>query len=476
MLAQSHCFEQYIKSVPDHGSIVYGEYLSKLTAYPRGINLDNNNPLTNIQQLPYDLQLERHYFTDLTIPMVEHKDSTSVMMTPTRSQPPYIEPIRNIQSVLSTVTNQLNQWLTKKDEVVYDSIGFNDCDVKSICWHPKQRLLAICNRNDVVLIYSFPSNGVVSHEYKPLALWMEFQSSVIDMQWKTHNPLTLAVSCKNGIILWEIDLNDFNSLVAKNNINKMTQPSMTNATILNYPCFIPTTMSWRSDGLLLASGSRSLNSIVVWDVASRVPSLVPRYGGNAVVSFSPMDDLLLSASNENTRIFETSKWDYNNKQWAFNSNYISSGWTPLGDYLALASGDQINFIQYKNKALDTFGGNLVHVEKTTTFKITQNGNDYHVGGHIRQIAISPDGTRMAVIFLKNRSETDNDRLIAIYRIKTHPTLIITPRGFIRKLDQSLQSIQFVPNYSKGSLLSATYVDGVVSFFPLLYTTSNQSRE
>ncbi|EFA84466.1 WD40 repeat-containing protein [Heterostelium album PN500] len=457
MFEQAHCFERYVKTVADENSIVYGEYLSKL------------DPVESEQQLPYELQLEKKYFNDINVGNDEQRRRSyqDVMRSPNKDEIPlYVEPLMNLQSFVNGMIEWLNDNLSNMTMSINSSSGSKssssssaNSQVKSMCWHPQQRILAVCNQHDIISLYYFNSNQQQHQQqldidytiYQPLTLWTEHQTNVTDIQWKPHTPYTLAVATENGIILWEIDINELktpNSARQQSNNN-----SRTNATVLCHPYFKPTTLSWSSNGLYLASGSNQLYSIVLWDVASRVPTLLPRYGGNTLLSYSPIsNEFLLSASRENFRIFDTSKWDYNNKQWNQSFNYVSCAWTPAGDYLAISYNDQINFIQCKNKALET-SGDLVYVEKTTTYKAYQNNTEVYVGGHIKKIAISPDGNRLAVIFLRNRSSNDNDTLVALYRLKTTPNLSLTPRGFLKKRNQPIQSISFVPNYSKGSLLS-----------------------
>ncbi|GAM17023.1 hypothetical protein SAMD00019534_001980, partial [Acytostelium subglobosum LB1] len=406
MIAEAHCFEKFVKTAPDDNSIVYGEHLSKLES------VDNES------QLPYDLQLEKGFFTDLKVSTEEHKTTThhSAMKSPSAEAPAYIQHIFALERLTEGVTQWIDHAINKalgndihNQHHHHASSSSGNTAVKAFAWHPQQQIMAVCNSNDIVLIYNFQQHGrAMMLSAPPLSLWMEFQVGVTDLQWKPNAPYTLAIATKNGVVIWEIDFNDIRSVPS--NASK----SNTNAIVLTYPYFAPTTLSWSSNGLQLASGSPGIHSVIVWDVASRVPTSIARHGGNAHISFSPHDQFLLSASHHNIRIFDTSKWDYNNKQWNFTS--------------------------------------------------------HHVGGHIRSIAISPDGNRLAVIFLKNRSTTNNDTLIALYRLKTTPNLSITPRGFLKKRNHPVQSISFVPNYTKGSLLSAVYNDGVITYFPLLYNT------
>jgi len=474
MIQESHCFEQYVHSIPTIDQCVYGEYKSKLESS------------SDESKLPYDLQLERKNLIDIKILEEEPRKSESVLRTP---NPTWIQ---TLQSNIYQTIDSINQVFTKKPVDAYNVESLSNKKIKHMAWHPQQRVLAVCNRNDIIYIYYFPHDDMYGmNQVKPISLWFELQSNVKDLQWKPFYPFILAVASDNGVILWEIDITDLkislknvttasttgstSSILGYSNQYHHHYSSKTCSTILNYPYFTPTTITWSSNGMLLACGSPTFSSILIWDIASRVPSFVPRHGGNSFLSWSKKSDNLLSCSassgsggNSNFRIWNISNWNYNNQEWKVPSSYQTGAWSEQGDFLAVASTDKIYFVQCLHKAFDSGSGNLVYIEKTSSYKIFQNNQDVFVGGHIKKIAWSPDGQRLAVIFFLNRHSNDSDTLIALYRVKTSPKFSLTPRGFIKKRESSANSISFVPNYSKGSLLSVAYNDGCISFFPLLY--------
>ncbi|KAF2070996.1 hypothetical protein CYY_007691 [Polysphondylium violaceum] len=471
MIQESHVFEQFVHTVPDQ--TVYGEYKSKLES------------AQDESKLPYDLQLERKNLIDLKILEEEPRRGESVLRTP---NPTWIQVLQS--NVYSTI-DSINQAFTKKPVDAYNVESLANKKIKHMAWHPEQRVLAVCNKNDIIYVYYFPHDDMYGmNQVRPLSLWFELQTNVQDLQWKPFHPYILAVASDNGVILWEIDINDLKMSV-KNISTSTSMPmastgvhhqgynqSKTNSSILNYPYFRPTTITWSSNGMLLACGSPTFSSILMWDVASRVPSFVPRHGGNSFLCWSKTTDNLLSCSaassgnknnsNSNFRIWNISNWSYNNQEWKVPSSYQTGAWSDKGDFLAVASTDKIYFIQCLHKAFDSGAGELVFIEKTSSYKIFYNNQDIFVGGHIKKIAWSPDGQRLAVIFFLNRHSNDSDTMIALYRVKTSPKFTLTPRGFIKKRESSANSIAFVPNYSKGSLLSVSYNDGCISFFPLLY--------
>ncbi|KAM9964515.1 hypothetical protein ACTFIW_004284 [Dictyostelium discoideum] len=467
MIEEHNCFEEFINTAAIGEQQVYGEYKSKLDSF------------TDESKLPYELLLERKNLVELKISDEEYKKSESALKTPNptllqKFQINFYQTIESINQVFKpSSSNQSSSSSSSSNED--DSL--QNKKIKVMSWHPQHRLLAVCNKNDVIYIYYFPNQDMYGMgNVRPLTLWFELQSKVYDIQWKPFLPYTLAVACENGIILWEIDISDLKVELKRTSPNYRINQSSTCANILNYPYFLSNTITWSSNGLQLACGSTNHSSILLWDVVSRVPTFIPRYNGNSLLVWSPKNDYLLSCGGKTCRIFDISKWDYNNKEWPMLTNYQTGSWNGKGEYLAVASGDRIQFIQCINRAFES-GGELMYVEKTSTYRLQNVGaiggsgsssGELFLGGHIKKIAWSPDSQRLAVIFYLNSKSRNNDTYCAIYKIKTYPKFSVTPRGFIRSKDQSIQSVSFVPNYKKGSLLSIAYNDGTIKFFPLLY--------
>ncbi|KYQ89594.1 WD40 repeat-containing protein [Tieghemostelium lacteum] len=477
--------EQCLLDIKTLDDIVYGEYKSKLIG---------NTEISDESKLPYDILLERKYFKNLIVGKGKFDKKENLLQSPI---PIYIQ---NIQKIIASKINSVYNWansFSKEQEDLHQANrnsninGLrNDSVIKLMKWHPQYKYLAVVNSNDVVYIYNFTSldqQGVVGSANigKPISLCFEFQSGVKDLQWKLNYPLTLALASDNGIILWEIDLDDFESLLQnetnrqqqheynnrisntsvinttmKNGIMKL-EPSRTTATVLSYPFFNASTISWSRDGLQIISGCDSYNYIAVWDVATKVPTFIPRHRGSFLLDCNYTGNLALSccSKTKSFRIYKLSDWTYEGKEWKQISSHQSACWSPNGEYLCIASAEKMMFLQSEQNAMESVG-ELRYLEKTTPYHVTyheKNGaifNQTTVCGHIRKVLWSPDGQRLAVLFFKGTKTEKNESIIALYRVRTSPRFEVSPRGFLKNEGVvPIQNISFMPNYQKGSLLT-----------------------
>ncbi|EGC32913.1 hypothetical protein DICPUDRAFT_56766, partial [Dictyostelium purpureum] len=443
MVEEKSSFEENSKKIIINDQQVYGEFKSRI------------EPFSDESKLPYELLLERKNLVDIKVDEQEFRGREETLKAPEPTQ------FQNAQLKLYQIVDTINECFRKKpDQLEAPQSQLNDNSnkvIKCMSWHPQHRVLAVCNKNDVIYIYYFPNQDMYGmNSVKPLTLWFELQSKVCDIQWKPFLPYTLAVATENGVVIWEIDISDLKPELKKLSIHYKVNQSKTCSNILNYPYYQPTTITWSSDGLQLACGSPKHPSILLWDVASRVPTFIPRHYGNNFLVWSPKNYYILSCGGEYSRIYDGSNWSYNDKEWKMLSNYQTGAWSEKGEYLAVGSGDKIHFIQCINKAFDS-GGETVYIERTSTYKVPQqnnlpstssSNNDLYLGGYIKKIAWSPDNQRLAVIFYLNSKSKTNDQYCAIYKVKTYPKFSVTPRGYIRSKDQPINSISFVPNYKK----------------------------
>jgi len=77
---------------------------------------------------------------------------------------------------------------------------------------------------------------------------------------------------------------------------------------------------------------------------------------------------------------------------------------------------------------------------------------------------------------KNIKPEDGTELIALYATQINPSISFTPRGFIRGPPHTHPSLfAFSNSYKRGALLSICWLNGKISFYPLIFS-SQSSRE
>lgn len=144
----------------------------------------------------------------------------------------------------------------------------------------------------------------------------EMQCNVYCIAWKPLSGNTLAVGCEYVFPLQKVCVTiqgmvcvfgqyPLKSNKKEENIKvwfhhlKVNCSTGTWVTLLrpDIPYFPVQTMCWSNDGRLLATGSKASSSLIIWDVALKVPTVIRSLGthGTSLLSWSP-DGLRLFAA------------------------------------------------------------------------------------------------------------------------------------------------------------------------------------
>ncbi|KAK7009974.1 aladin [Biomphalaria glabrata] len=330
--------------------------------------------------------------------------------------------------------------------------------IQSIAWHPHVAKAAVALRDDSVHIY-YSGNSL-----SPI-LKHKLQKQVADLAWQPLSASVLAVACKTCVLVWHVEPTSL-----------AVRPSASTAQVLHCTSQSPvTSLAWSPDGSLLISASPKHNSIIIWDVPKENGVVQKQSTGRGVsfLSYSPDGTKLFTATpSKMFRVWSTKHW-----QWENWSNLIgpctASSWSPDGSVLVFAmEGDSALYAVRFPVGGDGDGVSAVSLsvllaDVSPVNYSMHDGSIVRAGGQVKSIVWDGTGERLAVMFETN--ETGSDQFVAVFKTTIHPLMELLPGGFVKgKSGESAVHIAFMPNCSKGALLSVVWSSGRVGYVPMFF--------
>jgi len=323
------------------------------------------------------------------------------------------------------------------------------CPARAMAWHHCKQLIAFALKNDLIIFYD-----LIADQFHSRELSIPFQQRVFQLEWKPVSGYILAVACRNGVCIWDLNTDLAN--------------------LLSFPgCAPVTSIAWSPNGRLIASGSPLSKELIVWNISDNFPTVLSKSSvmssGTTFLKWSPSGHYLFQATTTGSfRVWETRNWTC--QTWSNLSSYCQSAcWSPNGQILIVAVFGESCFYSFGFwKEPPEIDGQFLRCDNTEQYNISfPNGQTESVGGAIKEMQWDPTGERLVISFLGNQSGSN---LMALYTTSISEELHIIPRGFIRgPIDGYKGEIfSFKPNFDRGALLTTCWLNGWISFVPLYF--------
>jgi len=341
--------------------------------------------------------------------------------------------------------------------------------VSAMAWHSLRQKFALSLRDDHICLYDL--NFLAA---STITLFHQYQKDILCMEWKPCSPNTLAVGCKNGVLIWQIlrqlvetsveFMLSASSQIQGNPPTQILQDRNAYAKYLSYPELAPVNcITWSPDGRFLACGSFNASFIVIRDLHtdSSTTLKIPN-GGITVLRWSPNGHFLFAGGTTIPMIiWETMYWNcYPWTNFPKHTACIAAAWSTDSSYIAMAvSSDPKLYIFSPGPS-----GRLIHTEILSEYTY----NEHKFCGLIKEIAWGGvNSERIAVSFI-------NSPYICVLSVFKKIPLVISPLGYIKGPQHggNPRNLLFRPNFPRGALLSACWENGKVSFYPMYYRTKS----
>lgn len=292
---------------------------------------------------------------------------------------------------------------------------------------------------------------------------------------------------------------------------------------LSYQGYSPiNALSWSPNGRFLAAGSIHSPQLLIWDVLLETPTPIVQYlpGNVKKVLWSPNDAFVCVLTTSNVfRVFLTRNWS--SERWEQLPRAVHSAcWAGDGMHLAITvKGEcKVYIIRYSPDEAEV-RGTLLTVLDMSPYSVsssTKRGHSFdsslgsshsksrrsrggipaeppkavfEVSGELK--AGSGSGTKSAKVQETDENESyggalshvawdstslrlavalEGTELIAIYQCNSIGYAIsFQPLGYLRGPPETeVTGLEFRPNFGRGALLTASFSNGKISFFPLYF--------
>lgn len=353
----------------------------------------------------------------------------------------------------------------------------NTDSIRSMAWHPHLDMVAVAHKDNGVYVYE--KKGEM---WTCQVLFHEKMKDITCIEWKLRASGTLAVGCRQGVCVWNLEGNATTTSV---NDSKPRYHPHAYMKYLTYPQqdYI-SSLAWdpTPGSHLLAVVSAVSNVLVIHDTLLDRTIPLKRYGkGNILLRWSPSGEWLFEGGSAGiSRMWDTSDWSSQHIKNPPGLWIQAACWSPDNRTLiySMCGKSDIHALFLSGKSIKSNILDLKIVSTPTTTVTTDSGESVSVGGIIRDIAIDQSkGERVVIAYEKSP-------LLALYSLKRVSPLdirqddMLFPIGYIRgakvtyhggsldiaPLGNSIPlSVRFSSIYKNGAILAVAWNDGTISF-------------
>ncbi|KAI8833735.1 WD40-repeat-containing domain protein [Chytridium lagenaria] len=356
--------------------------------------------------------------------------------------------------------------------------------VKAMAWHSYCQALAFLHRQDVVRLVDLTAKNAWHPPSKPLGR-LKAPSSKRCHLYCLERPCaaaTIAVGCKDGVCLWTVQpfetnlssagkgtpaifrtetfssapsappplfpsLPDSKSRILDDNgpstppisfspEKRIVPPSVckTHMSFLSHHAMIKVTaLAWSPDGTRLAVGTATSPRVIIWDIATETPHIIPAGVGSGTRSLRWSEDgkhIVQVCFKKTLRVWETE--GFMSFELEAGPGFVDACWLDRSKTLAFAIAgvprvSMLQILEATEKGLD-YRMHPQH-EKLPRFEgSTEKGKPIIVGGPVKSIEVDPTYKRLAITF---EDEGEGGQLVALLELKFDPLPEFLPIGFIR---------------------------------------------
>lgn len=249
-------------------------------------------------------------------------------------------------------------------------------------------------------------------------------------------------------------------------------------------------LEWSPGGRFLAAASANDSQVVIIDTVNDTQTpLAQLVAGNiSKLIWSPNDEYLcaLSAESNTFRVFNTRNWS--SERWSNLSRPLHSAcWAGDGTHLAFTvkGESKLYVVRYSTEAGDSsvsssvasaaqVRGALVacldlapYIVESKRYPIQPLEDEEEASGALSFVAWDETSSRLVVAL-------EQSELIAVYQCNALSYVVsFQPLGYLRGPPGGAEvtGLYFRPNFPRGALLTATYSNGKISFFPMYFKPS-----
>lgn len=246
-------------------------------------------------------------------------------------------------------------------------------------------------------------------------------------------------------------------------------------------------LTWSPGGRFLAAASANDSQVVIIDTVNDTQTPLSQLvaGNISKMYWSPNDEYLfvLSADSNTFRVFNTRNWS--SERWAQLSRPLHSAcWAGDGTHLAftIKGESKLYVVRYSTvagestsssssvaSAAQVKGALVACLDLAPYMAESRKGGadpDEEFGGALSYVAWDETSSRLAVAL-------EGSELIAVYQCNALSYVVsFQPLGYLRgPPDTHISGLYFRPNFPRGALLTATFSNGKISFFPMYFKPS-----
>eukprot|EP00026_Physarum_polycephalum_P006195 Phypoly_transcript_06237.p1 GENE.Phypoly_transcript_06237~~Phypoly_transcript_06237.p1 ORF type:complete len:396 (-),score=55.32 Phypoly_transcript_06237:205-1392(-) len=319
--------------------------------------------------------------------------------------------------------------------------------------HPHLPIVALAT-STAVAVCSVPFSQPV-----PKLLYHERVSGIKCIAFRPNAGNTIAVGYDGGIAIFT----QKDEMVVKSTCLEGYHPGSSSwVTFFSEPRLgAVSSLSWDSFGEYMIAGSATSGKVGIWRIVGKQFSLLSYTGPVEFVLWSPFDDFLFTSHAGGILNF----WDKSNKQELIRMNAQAAAFSPDGKYVAIATNNlYIYSLSHDKKEIVK----CVFIEPNANIAFEKSTDDKIELGEIENVAWSHDGERIGISFSALP-------MVALYSVrKLNESFTLFAIGYVNPTSYSVDdpphvnSISFVPNADRGSVLCVCYSDAIVTFTPLYY--------
>jgi hypothetical protein len=443
-------------------------------------------------------------------------DETEIPEVPLPLNAPAM-PHASTSELIMVAAKSFLQGIWQPKRVIAPSIAVNPAfPIRCFSWHPYLAKFAVAPQDGTVRIYDLNSGT-----WSSVVLQHEYQTKIFGLAWKPLSGNSLAVATMHGVLVWNVVskvvtvANQPHSAVSVAAQRLSTRPPETplqaaglKTTMTSYTSVKEAwkslgldgeganntkrvdlgawcnfyhhfghspvnAIAWSPGGRYLAVGSIQNSQMLIWDCLTEMVTPIVQFvpGNINKLIWSPNDEYICAVSGSNTfRVYNTKNWA--SQRWTNLSHPLHSAcWSGDGSHLAFTvKGEAKLYIVRYTSEDNEVHGELVQIIDMSPYLLESSllgpNDENSFGGTLSYVAWDPTSSRLAV----GLEETELIALFQCNSLSYSPSF--QPLGYLRgPPDTLLCGLYFRPHFPKGGLLTATFSNGKISFFPLYFRPS-----